>query len=271
MSLTNEDQALYRTFASEIADHLRTTRTPDLGSLAVVHRRGHEFISARLNIPGEPVECKHGCAWCCCADFEVTVPEVVAAVAAADALDAGVREHVWSRGHQHRTNGNPCPLLDGTGGKGTCRVYPVRPLVCALHWARPGARCRESLGLEGRGEPGLTFVPLGPLRGLRWAYGTAIKEAYGRPFELLSLRAALAVALSDRDALARWCEGEDVFERANVDKAVGIIIPARGPQAEKRWRDQVEEETRRVEMELLRERHADTPADLGPVNGSLRA
>ena len=180
------------------------------------------------------VDCRPGCCFCCHTRVSASIPEVLVIAdqlrqaLASKALD-GLRKGLAALAEggaptslewwlETRT---PCPFLL-TGEGGLCAIYDIRPFTCRSHHSTDVAKCQE--GFEA-GEP--MEIPCYPLlrRGLdifSSAFVSTMAER-GLASFLVSFAAALAVALSEVDAAARWMAGEDVFRAAGMSDQADFL------------------------------------------------
>lgn len=174
------------------------------------------------------VACRPGCAFCCHTRVSTSIPEVLVIAdqlrqALAPKVLDGLREGLAALVETGNPTSlewwletrTPCPFLLTSEG-GLCAIYDIRPFTCRSHHSTDAAKCRE--GFEA-GEP--TDIPCYPLlrRGLdifSSAFVSTMRERGLASFQV-SFTAALAVALAEQDAAARWLAGEDVFRGAEVE------------------------------------------------------
>jgi Fe-S-cluster containining protein len=99
-----------------------------------------------------PTDCKDGCAHCCSLPVMITVPE---ADLLAEAIEQGPRREELVRrlvgshaeiaglsAEEIALRGVPCPLLDGSSGRGSCAVYEARPLACRTYTSYDVSICQ---------------------------------------------------------------------------------------------------------------------------------
>ncbi len=179
---------------------------------------------AKQLIPPGPIACREGCAFCCHLYVVTTIPEVFQIAAALrdwapaefGALVARIEAHCSEMaglgGNERRLVRVACPLLVND----RCSVYSIRPMSCR-GWNSLDVQGCEAHYLD---PTQLTRVPIyGPQHQIS-AYiqegMTAGLMAAGLPHQRVELVAALHIALETPDALARWLEGEAIFEAARV-------------------------------------------------------
>ena len=144
--------------------------------------------------PPVPIACGRGCDSCCRAGGAMVTPMEILRIADflggnADAIPGG----------------SGCPLLVD----GACSVHPVRPLQCRARNSVDVEACRRDPG-DFRAVPSYVHqerVALLALDGLRLGL-----RAAGMDAALMPLAPALATALGDPDARARWL-AKDTFLR----------------------------------------------------------
>jgi uncharacterized protein len=208
---------------------LNEGRTP----LQVIAIAEHAGVVAEKSIqrvlqqhpPRRPFACKEGCAWCCHKRVGTSAPEVVRIV---EFLRQRLSPEEWpatcericKRDEERQALSQqdswaaarlPCPLLVDN----RCSVYPVRPLTCRGYNSSDAQACERSCKSRTRVEVPkyepqhrlTTFM----LDGMR----SALAEA-GLKSELLELTAALRIAVTEPDAIARWLAGEAAFAPARM-------------------------------------------------------
>jgi Fe-S-cluster containining protein len=170
--------------------------------------------------------CHEGCHFCCYLKVSVTPPEVFwiaeqlartassaeRARIAALALELSADPRIFSE-YEKPAARLPCPLLSDAGA---CSVYEARPLACRAWNALDAEACRRAL--DDDSEPPTVHEPLARLYaatslGLLGALGDAGLDA-----PLLELTSALAIALSNPQALELWLAGEPVFAPAHAQR-----------------------------------------------------
>jgi hypothetical protein len=168
--------------------------------------------------------CRRGCAFCCHGYVSASAPQVFAAAAAlrrdglgfeaanerVHALAARVRGVDWRARIALR---EPCALLLD----GACSIYAARPLACRGFASYSVETCRrafERLTDE-------VIVPA-PYASVRSALESALRAALKScrlPAVSYELTGALAQALTEPDAEARWLRGEPVFDPGTIDRS----------------------------------------------------
>ncbi len=168
------------------------------------------------------IACKEGCAWCCHLRVSSTPLEVLGIAEwlrsqlTEDEL-AGVRERARSLANETAgmtwTERPPrrCPLLVDD----RCRAYQARPLMCRGWHSFDVTPCRAFVEGDGHAAADVSVRLLmlfqGLLGGLQDAAGERRLESATVDFAV-----ALSVTLESPDTMARWLEGETVFERARI-------------------------------------------------------
>lgn len=169
--------------------------------------------------------CEAGCFWCCYQRVTTTPAEILRivdylqetlsstelnqlqqAIVAADQQTRGTTPAERLQARQL------CPLLVD----GRCMVYYVRPLPCRGYTSSNVAACQQrvenpSVHVSVPGDPVRYLMSLGVLNGLSQGI-----QSLGLDGEMVELIAALRIALETPEALARWLQGEEIFEQARV-------------------------------------------------------
>jgi hypothetical protein len=181
--------------------------------------------------PGmDRVACKAGCYYCCdvyvsaqaprifaIADWlRANSPELDAEIARLAAADAAIRgQDVDARAAASL----PCPFLD----EGKCGIYPVRPAACRGLFSLSVEACVA--GARGESDE----IPTPPhIHQLRGAYEQALSAVlyhWRLPAAHYELTHGVLVALTEKDAEARWYDGEDVFADVGTDRADDAMEP----------------------------------------------
>lgn len=178
---------------------------------------------------GEPVACEDGCPTCCHQRVSVTVPEVLdladwlrgelpaeALAVRLRAVEAAAARARGKSGPEHWAERIPCGLLEG----GSCSAYDARPLACR----RGHSTSREACERAFAGEPGVLIPDNASAAANAALFEVGLHEGFalaGAPLAAHELNQALAVALSDEGAAARWAAsraggGDDPFEAARL-------------------------------------------------------
>ncbi|MBE9559066.1 MAG: YkgJ family cysteine cluster protein [Proteobacteria bacterium] len=181
--------------------------------------------------PGmDRVACKAGCYYCCdvyvsaqaprifaIADWlRANSPDLNAGIARLAAADAAVRGHdVDARA----AAGLACPFLD----EGKCGIYPVRPAACRGFFSLSLEACVA--GARGESEEIPTPPHIHPLRGAYEQALSAVLYHWRLPADHYELIHGVLVALGDRQAEARWYDGQDVFAGVGIDRADDAMEP----------------------------------------------
>jgi hypothetical protein len=107
------------------------------------------------------IACREGCATCCTVNVAVLLPEAIAIAGQVilycaarrddlcvrmDELRAKIR---WMDDEERVWHGYTCAFLDE---RGTCSIYPVRPLVCRGLTSADPDQCRRALGSRAQDE-----------------------------------------------------------------------------------------------------------------------
>ena len=177
--------------------------------------------SSALAMPKD-VQCRQGCTFCCHTRASASIPEVLVIVdqlrqALAPKVLDGLRKGLAALAEDGDLTNlewwletrTPCPFLL-TGEGGLCAIYDIRPFTCRSHHSTDVEQCRK--GFE---DGKAVEVPCYPLlrRGLdifSSAFVSTMRER-GLASRQVGFVAAMDVALSQKDAAARWLAGEDVF------------------------------------------------------------
>jgi len=149
----------------ELARDLKEVETP--GGLAEALGRtvtaAEEELAARLDAAEEAhIACKAGCGICCMVNVAVLFPEAVAIVgylnrhfnkSEAALLKARVaelyRQIRWLDEEERLFLRQPCAFLDE---RGSCSIYPVRPLLCRSVTSIDPEDCRQAITSPALGE-----------------------------------------------------------------------------------------------------------------------
>jgi Fe-S-cluster containining protein len=174
--------------------------------------------------------CARGCSHCCHQRVEVTAPEVflLARVlratpnAGRDALIAETAASLeGTEGRAYHLKQVRCALL---GEDGACTVYAARPIACRRHHSSDASVCaavHRDPTLDARIPMAhslkwnVSALVLGWLEGLAHA---------GRAPHHYELHAALAIALRDPEADARFLAGDDPLRPARTRAAEELTI-----------------------------------------------
>lgn len=174
--------------------------------------------NARIQASDQPVlDCQRGCAACCTLRVTATPPEALlvarflrhtAETFRRHGLDPVARLHeadVATRGLgevQRVSLRQRCPFIE----KGSCVIYPVRPLACRGYASFDRAACADAASGQ------LAQVPHSePHRWVRSMVQGALEAAlrtHDLAWQPLELNAAVGVALADEQAESRWLNGE---------------------------------------------------------------
>lgn len=216
---TDAARKLVRQLAAYLTAPRAETRAP------YAARAFHRAFEAMA--PKEPVACRAGCNYCCHQVVSARATEIFLLARTIRALPAAVAARLTERvataaataqgmtvAERHRRN-LPCPLLED----GRCSVYADRPLACRAFASTDLEACQRAF----RHEPVQIPVPRSAmaLRGLLTQAGEAASRAARLPDDQYELIAALAIALADPQAEARWREGADVLAPASARRLVG--------------------------------------------------
>lgn len=217
------DSDAARKLARQMAGFLTAPRAETRAPYAA--RALHRAFEAMA--PKEPVACRAGCSYCCHQVVSARAAEIFLLARAIRALPeeaaARLTERVMAAAaatrdmrveERHRRN-VPCPLLED----GRCSVYANRPLACRAFASTDMEACRRAFAHE----PAQIPVPRSAmvLRGLLTQAGEAASRAARLPDDQYELIGALAIALADPAAEARWREGADVLAPASARRLVG--------------------------------------------------
>ena len=169
----------------------------------------------------QPIDCQAGCDACCYNQVELTPPEALLighhiekyfSEAAKDLLLAHVSRIIQLTAGKGKTEiaarrrQIPCPLL----AKRTCSVYPIRPLVCRAMHGLDRERCAAELrtGSLARSQyyAHRHDIAVSVSAGLREGC-----RAAGLQSGTLNLTRALHDFFTQKNAVERWINGEEVF------------------------------------------------------------
>ncbi len=171
------------------------------------------------------VACRAGCSFCCFLNVVVTPFEALTIVSFIRrtfkpeeivALQERLRDYRATRGRVAPSERvhfmKPCPLLSA---EGFCTVYDSRPIACRTHHSLNVHACERSISAPGKlGVPRLLDIEPGvaPI----WTGLQEGVKAAGLTGPRLDLPLAVEILLDDETAIARWMEGEPVFDIAEV-------------------------------------------------------
>jgi Fe-S-cluster containining protein len=172
-----------------------------------------------------PPACAAGCSRCCHGlKIEASAPEAVAIAEylrgltpeeLADTCEQLAEEAEYARSLDADTRWReqvPCAFLEDATGQ--CVIYDVRPFTCRAHTSMSVEQCEAAAQDPERRTPiDKHRVPASVFGMAKSAITIACAEAKldARSFELTN---AVAVALNEPDAAARWAAGEPVFDAA---------------------------------------------------------
>lgn len=172
-----------------------------------------------------PPACAAGCSRCCHGlKIEASAPEAVAVAEYLRGLTpeelAATREQMAEEAEYARSldadtrwrEQVPCAFLEDATGQ--CVIYDVRPFTCRAHTSMSVEQCEAAARDPERRTPIDKHRVPGSIYGMaKSAITIACADAKldPRSFELTN---AVAVALNEPDAAARWAAGEPVFDAA---------------------------------------------------------
>lgn len=167
------------------------------------------------------VACRAGCTMCCHNLIGLTAPEVFAVAAEvagrtsvdADRLAIGRAALAGKTmdGDARMERRLACPMLAGD----LCSIYAVRPIACRAFFSLSLDACREVFDGAGEDIPAWRLAIL--VRGLHDRCMAAAIKAVGLPHGEVEMTEAVAIALADPQAQARWLGGEDIFAAARQE------------------------------------------------------
>jgi Fe-S-cluster containining protein len=184
-------------------------------------QRLDQLFSAMVEEGGVPIACRAGCSFCCHFKVESRAPDVFALAAWVEAnftaperaaLLERLRAHAakleeLSTEQQLRTN-LACPLLR----EGRCSAYAARPAACRIAHSMNVQPCEyayehpEEIDAPSGADVEMRLALRVAHDGVAWAFRDAGFD--DRPYRL---SAALAEALTDPNAAARWLARERAF------------------------------------------------------------
>ncbi len=216
--LTPDNARAIQANARHVALMLRDTATPDRASRAAAFAESLLDALLREHVAG-PVECARGCDHCCKTYVSATIPEVLnlaRTVRGQAAKTARVNEMAAkSRSVQQYVREDirlPCPILENRA----CSEYATRPLVCRAVLSKSLDTCLRIFELK----TGEAFAPANHSDAIRM-YSLIILRVglvlAGLPHQHVEMNHALAIALADETAEARWLAGEPVFAAVAMD------------------------------------------------------
>lgn len=217
---------LVRQLRRELADVLaESRRTGTTVPVAKVVQRSLKAFAAGSPAAGSWA-CAQGCAFCCHNAVSVSAPEAFRLADAvrrlppeeAQALTEAVRARAEAvRGlslDEQARRRTPCALL---GAGDACRLHAARPLPCIGMVSMDRGACEQVF----REERPRVKIPVDRVFfSVAGAHNLALRLAAreaGLGARRYELHEALAVALEDPGAEARWLAGEDPFSRCRPD------------------------------------------------------
>lgn len=171
--------------------------------------------------------CAPGCAYCCHLVVLASVPEVLhlaahlratrtnAEIAALTASLRARADHVRGMdAHARAEAQTPCLLLDRETGK--CTVYEARPFSCRAYNSCDANVCKQAFDAKSRSwDLPVDLFQLTVTRNVREGLLEATRASSREPGPY-DLMVALAIALENEDAEARYRAGEPIFDEAET-------------------------------------------------------
>ncbi len=197
---------------------LRDTSIPDRASRAAAFAENLLDANIKAHVTGR-VECARGCDHCCKTYVSASIPEILllaravrgqtaktARVNAAAAKSSSVQQYV------REDLRLPCPMLENRG----CSEYLSRPMVCRAVLSKSLDTCMRIFELK-TGEPFTAADASATVRMMSIIILRAGLILGKVPYQNVEMNHALAIALADETAEARWLAGEPVFAAVAVD------------------------------------------------------
>ena len=204
--------------ARHLALMLRDTATADRASRAAAFAESLLDANLRAHVTGV-VECARGCDHCCKTYVSATIPEILnlaravrgkavktARVNEAAAKSCSVQQYV------REDIRLPCPILENRA----CSEYATRPLVCRAVMSKSLDTCLRIFELK----TGEAFAAADNSASIRMYCLIILRVGLvlaGLPHQHVEMNHALAIALADETAEARWLAGEPVFAAVALD------------------------------------------------------
>ena len=167
------------------------------------------------------VDCRKGCSWCCHQAVLASPHEILSIC---NYLDKSVEKNTLERIRERAAGKHsatremsamkflhylhPCPFLE----KGSCLIYPVRPMACRCYISSSVTSCREQYdNPEDRTKIAALYdFPLKAGRGMNEGICSALMEKGLIPSEWL-LETFIAAVFEHEKILDAWLSGETPF------------------------------------------------------------
>lgn len=219
-SLAPDNARAIQANARHLGLMLRDTSVPDRASRAAAFAEALLDANLRTHVTGQ-IECSRGCDHCCKTYVSATIPEIlnlanaVRGKAQKTARVNAMAERSCSVQQYVREDIRlPCPILENRA----CSEYATRPLVCRAVLSKSLDTCLRIFELKS-GEP---FADADNSASIRMYCLVVLRVGLilgGLPHEHVEMNHALAIALADETAEARWLAGEPVFAAVAMDLA----------------------------------------------------
>jgi Fe-S-cluster containining protein len=207
----------------------------DLSKLKIAQRQLYHNVdlltdafSQRCESENVPVACHMGCQWCCHQAVFATTNEMIVLV---DYLEkrfsakvieeikqkAEAKEEKFSKlsPKEALNTSHPCPFLR----KGSCMVYPVRPLGCRIYLSSDEKSCHAKFlnPKDPKAVPALFDFTLKTGRQLNEGFAAALKEE-GLSVEEHRIEHILIKLLESPDKKNEWLHGATIHDSFPFDE-----------------------------------------------------
>ena len=199
---------------------LRDTAAEDRASRAAAFVEHLLDVTLQAHVTG-PVECARGCDHCCKTYVSATIPEILhlaRAVRGQSAKTARVSDLAAQSRAMPQLDREaarlPCPMLEDRA----CSEYLARPMVCRAVLSKSLAACLK-IFQQNLSAP---FEAADNSASVRFFCVIILRAGLimsGLPHQHYEMNHALAIALADENAEARWLNGEPVFAAVATDLA----------------------------------------------------
>lgn len=215
--------AMHEAFGNTLAVH--RGREEMLGVLLTQAFSSYEG-NAEMQVEDLPEpDCHKGCATCCTVRVVATAPEVLLVARYIRSVEDKLQQAGFDMRqrlsdaddvtrdqdeHERVTLRHRCPYIH----RGSCVIYPVRPLACRSHVSYSKRACVEAAAGH------LDEIPYSaPHMSVRSLVQNAMQSALrdeGYAWGAYELNHSLSIALNDESSESAWLAGDDVFSTALV-------------------------------------------------------